>query len=111
MTSTLLLLIVDALLTGAGAVAIRFWAGGASIGFSVGGILLFNIGTLFWLWAMRNGMPLSRGTVVFGMLNLILETSAGLMIFRERLTTVQWVGVVLSIVSLVLIEGKWTTTG
>jgi multidrug transporter EmrE-like cation transporter len=108
---TLWLLIADALLTGTGAVAIRFWADGASIRFSVVGILLFNIGTLFWLWAMRNGMPLSRGTVVFGMLNLILETMAGLMLFGERLTTVQWVGVVLSIVSLVLIEGKWAPTG
>ena len=86
----LLLLIVDALLTGLGAVAIRHWADGASSRFAVFGILLFNVGTLFWLWASRRGMPLSRGTVVFGMLNLVLESLAGIVLFRERLTPIQW---------------------
>lgn len=64
-----------------------------------------NLGTLFWLWSARRGMPLSQETVVFGMLNLVFETLAGILLFRERLAPVQWSGVALSLVAIALIGG------
>jgi drug/metabolite transporter (DMT)-like permease len=101
----LFLLLLDSLLVCSGSVLIRKWAVGSPASLAVVGISLYNLGSVFWLVAMRRGMPLGRAAVVFGMMNLVLAVLAGLAMFKERLTPIQWAGVAFALISVVLVEG------
>ena len=100
----LLLLALDSLLVCSGSLAIRYWATGSSLAMAAAGIVLYNLGSVFWLAAMKRGMPLGRAAVVFGMMNLVLAVAAGFVLFKERLTIFQWAGAVLALLSGVMME-------
>ena len=67
------------------------------------GMFFYTAGTFFWAYALRMG-ELSKLIVIFSVLNLVLAVLAGLFIFNEHLTTTQWVGVGLGLVSVVLLS-------
>jgi drug/metabolite transporter (DMT)-like permease len=100
----LLLLLIDSVLTCAGAICFRYWATSSLLWQVLVGVCLWNLGTGLWLTMMKLGMPLAKGSLAFSLTNLILGTVAGVALFKERLTPVQWAGVCLSVVAVVLIE-------
>ena len=101
----LLLLVFDALFVCLGSVAIRQWALGSSPWLVVAGVSLYNLGSVFWLIAMRRGMPLGRAAVVLGIMSLTLAVAAGAVLFKEKLTLIQWAGVAFALLSVVMVEG------
>ncbi|MEN9647204.1 MAG: Small Multidrug Resistance protein [Candidatus Parcubacteria bacterium] len=71
--------------------------------FWLAGIVLYIIGTAIWALLLRYEQ-LSKAIVIFAVLNIILVVLAGVFIFNESLTTMQKVGIVLGIMSVMLLE-------
>lgn len=67
------------------------------------GVAVYLIGTIFWAFSLRYEF-LSKAGAVFTLLNLILLVLAGVIFFKEDLTILNKIGIVLGIVSIVLIE-------
>ena len=67
------------------------------------GMILYTLGTVFWALSLRFG-DLSKLIIVFSVLNLTLAVVAGVYLFNEHLTWIQWVGVGLGSVSVILLS-------
>lgn len=67
------------------------------------GLLLYFIGSLFWLLSLKYEF-LSKAGSVFMILNLIVVVLGGVLIFKEDLTDWNKIGILLGIVSIILIE-------
>lgn len=58
---------------------------------------------LFWLYALKNGVGLARGAVVFSAGSAILGVISGFLLYKETLTITQTLGVIIGLISLILI--------
>ena len=67
------------------------------------GYILTN---LFWLWALKNDVGLARGAVVFSAGSAVLGVMSGFLIYKETFTTLETIGIILGVVSLILIFWK-----
>lgn len=67
------------------------------------GMFFYTAGTFFWAYSLRFG-DLSKLIVIFSVLNLVLAVIAGIFLFGETLTWIQWVGVALGTVSVILLS-------
>ena len=56
-----------------------------------------------WLWAMRKGISLSKGALIFSIASAILALIVGIGIYKEEIGRFQILGIVLGIISLFLI--------
>ncbi len=68
---------------------------------AIGGYVVANT---FWLFAIRNGSGLTRGAIIFSVGSAILAVAIGLLIYREEISRMEALGVVLGIVALALIS-------
>ena len=66
-------------------------------------ILCYIIGNTFWLYSIRHGAGLARGTDIFVVATAITATFIGVYFFGETLRGMQWVGVIMGLMSLTLI--------
>lgn len=66
-------------------------------------ISLYILSTFIWAISLRHN-DLSKATVIFNTLNVIAVVFAGVLIFKESLTTLNIVGIVLGIISVVLLS-------
>lgn len=66
-------------------------------------ILSYVIANAFWLNAIKNGSGLGKGAIIFSLVSAVMATIIGILVYREVLTKIQLVGVVLGIISLVFI--------
>jgi drug/metabolite transporter (DMT)-like permease len=67
------------------------------------GLAIYFIGTIFWAYSLKFEF-LSRGIVIFTLLNLFLSVLVGVLYFKEELTLTQEIGIILAIISIILIE-------
>ena len=67
------------------------------------GVVLYLIGSIFWLVSLKFG-DLSKVGIVFILLNTVLIVASGVVVFGDRLSGMQWMGVVVGIVALVMIN-------
>jgi multidrug transporter EmrE-like cation transporter len=67
------------------------------------GMVIYTIGTVFWAISLKYDY-LSRAISVFTILNLIIITLAGVLIFKEDLSNINKIGIALGIISVILIE-------
>lgn len=58
---------------------------------------------LFWLYALKHGVGLARGAVLFSAGSAILGVVSGFLIYKEALPLTQVIGIILGLVSFVLI--------
>ena len=63
----------------------------------------YIIGNAFWLLALKNGAELSRGVIIFSVMSEVLAILIGVLLYKEILTPLQWSGIVLGFVSLIMI--------
>lgn len=63
----------------------------------------YIIGNIFWLYSMKHGAGLARGTVLFALGTELMAAALGLFYYREHLSSVQMAGVLLGTVAIVLI--------
>ena len=64
--------------------------------------LLFT--NIFFLYGLVHGAGLARGTVWFGILSSVFAVIIAVIFFREHLTYLQWFGLVLGMISIVLMK-------
>jgi drug/metabolite transporter (DMT)-like permease len=67
---------------------------------ALGGYTLANA---FWLWSIRTGSGLARGSVIYCVVTAIFTSIVGLYFYGEVMNKVQISGIFLGVVSLVLI--------
>ncbi len=79
------------------------WALSGSWIMWTGAILGYIIANVFWLFAIRGGSGLARGAVIFSVASAIIAVLLGVFLYKENVTTIQFFGIGVGIVSLVLI--------
>jgi multidrug transporter EmrE-like cation transporter len=67
------------------------------------GLLVYFIGTVFWAVSLKYEF-LSRAISVFTIMNLIIVSLAGVIIFKEDLSVVNKLGIALGALSIILVE-------
>jgi multidrug transporter EmrE-like cation transporter len=67
------------------------------------GMALYTVGTVIWAFSLKYNY-LSKAITIFTALNLILVVLVGVLFFKEDLTLLQKIGVLLAVISVVLIE-------
>jgi len=68
-----------------------------------GGFIIYSIGALFWAYSLKYEM-LSKAISIFTILNLVIVALIGIIFFKENISMVAKLGIVLGIISIVLIE-------
>jgi len=67
------------------------------------GIIAYLIATTFWAFSLKF-QNLSKAVVIFGVLTVIIGVLVGVLLYKEPLTTLNIVGVILGLASIVLLE-------
>src|ERR1035437_5619303 len=67
---------------------------------SISGYIIANT---FWLYAIKNGSGLARGATIFSVASAIIAILIGLVFYKESITTIQFVGMVVGIIAIILI--------
>ncbi len=70
---------------------------------AVGALLLYVVANIFWLIALKNGVSLATGAVIFSIASEVLAIFIGLLIYHEQISLMQGIGIILGIISLVLL--------
>ena len=67
------------------------------------GMLAYAVGTVFWAVSLKYEF-LSKAVSVFTILNLAAIVLLGVLVFKENLSLINKIGIVLGVVSIILIE-------
>lgn len=70
--------------------------------FWIGAIIAYVIANAFWLFALKYGSGLARGAAIFSVATTIFAIIIGAF-YKESITQIQWVGISIGIVALILI--------
>lgn len=71
--------------------------------YAVAALLSYLVANSFWLFALKNGSGLGRGAVIFSVVSAVIAVLLGVIFYKESLTKLQLIGIILGIVSLVFI--------
>lgn len=66
--------------------------------------IAYMIGTMFWLWSMKNGIGLWRWTIIFGVISTISTLLIAFVWYKETVTTTGLIWIILCAVWLILID-------
>jgi multidrug transporter EmrE-like cation transporter len=69
----------------------------------IGAISAYVLANVFWLVALRSGAGLTKGAIFFSVGSAILAIVIGLVLYKESITTIQFVGVVLGFIAIILL--------
>lgn len=69
----------------------------------VSAILFYIICNTFWLWGIKEGSGLARGSIIFSVASGIIAVVIGLYFYGEETNKFQLAGMLLGVLSLVLI--------
>jgi len=77
--------------------------GNRSIFYAGASLLAYLLANTSWLIALKHGSGLARGAIIFSVASAILASVIGIVFYKEHLSTVQILGILLGIVSIFLI--------
>lgn len=63
----------------------------------------YVLGNIFWLYALKNGLGLGKGALVFAIVTAIIAIIIGIYFYKESVNRIQITGIILGLISLVLI--------
>lgn len=72
--------------------------------FAVLSLVGYVLANIAWLTSLRSGGTLSRGSVIFSALNGVVAVVLGLLVFHERASHYQLIGMALGIVAIVFLS-------
>jgi len=96
-------LIFSALWFAAGEYLSKRWGMQPSWGLAVIVVLVYSVGTFAWLPALLHRNQLAIMGTLWLVLATICTVGVGIFLFHEQLNTLQWAGVGLAIVALILL--------
>ncbi len=67
-------------------------------------LVSYVVANIFWLSAINNGSGLTRGAILFSVGSAVAATLVGLVMYGEKLNSVQIAGVLVGIVAIALIS-------
>ena len=70
---------------------------------AAGALGLYVIANVFWLIALKSGVELATGAIIFSISSEVLAIFIGLLIYHEQISVLQGVGIILGVISLVLL--------
>lgn len=85
----------------------KSWSLNQKIWLAVFALLAYLIANTFWLFALKNGSGLAKGAMIFSLASALIAIFLGYFIYKESINTLQIVGMILGMVSLVLIFGDF----
>lgn len=98
-----LILLVAVVLEVGGDVFFKLWADGDRRLMLILGFALYAAGSLFWAYSLKYH-ELSKAGTVFMVLNIVAIALIGTLAFKEKLSWMNIVGIVLGVAGIVLIE-------
>lgn len=99
----ILLVIVVSLLEVIGDILFKEWTIKDNKYFLLLGIVAYMIATTCWAFSLRF-QSLSKAVVIFGVLTVIIGVLVGVLLYKEPLTNLNIIGIVLGLASIVLLE-------
>lgn len=81
----------------------KYWSINAKGLFLFIGVILYSIGTVIWAYSLKYEY-LSKAITIFTIINLIAVVLVGLLIFKEDISMINKIGLILGIVSVILIQ-------
>ncbi len=66
-------------------------------------LILYSIANVFWLIAIKYGVGLARGGIIFSVACVILALLIGVGYYKETLSVTGWIGLIFGCVSLALL--------
>ncbi|OHA46182.1 MAG: hypothetical protein A2541_00665 [Candidatus Taylorbacteria bacterium RIFOXYD2_FULL_36_9] len=67
------------------------------------GVISYMIATIFWAFSIKY-QNLSKAVVIFAVLTLIIGVLIGVFIYKEELTSLNIIGIILGLASIILLE-------
>lgn len=99
----LILVFIGAVIEVFADIAFKWWNDRNEIHLIIVGVILYLTGTAFWVASLRYESFTKSGTV-FLLLNIILLTMAGLLLFKDNISDINRLGIILGIISIIMIE-------
>lgn len=81
----------------------KYWSNGSRGVFLWSGVALYAIGTIIWASSLKFEL-LSKAITVFTVLNLLVVVLVGALLFKENLSLINKVGIVLGALSVILVQ-------
>ncbi len=72
--------------------------------FAVLSILGYIAANIAWIISLRNGGELGKGAILFGALSGIIAVIIGVLVSREKVSTYQFIGMILGIAAIVFLS-------
>lgn len=94
-----------AIFEAAGDIILKKWASDGKLSIFIFGLLVYLVSTILFALSMKYEF-LSKAIAIVTVLNLLIVVLAGVFIFKENLTLINKIGILLGIISIVLIDLK-----
>ena len=96
-------IILLVLFEGLADIVAKYFAVTNKIYIAIGALILYVVANIFWLIALKDGVGLATGAVIFSIASEFLAILIGLLIYHEQISLLQGIGLILGIISLVLL--------
>jgi uncharacterized membrane protein len=77
--------------------------GNRSFVYAVIALIAYMLANTSWLFALKYGSGLARGAIIFSVTSAILASVIGLIFYKEELSSIQAIGILLGIIAIGLI--------
>ncbi len=75
-----------------------------SVAYLIGVLMCYTSTTLVWLYAVSKGLEIGRGSMLFAIVSTITGLVVGYTLYNESLTTIQTIGLVFGLLSIILLN-------
>ena len=99
----IILVIIVSILEVVGDILFKEWTIKDNKLFLILGIIAYMIATTFWAFSLKF-QTLSKAVVIFGVLTVIIGVIVGVLLYKEPLTILNIIGVILGLTSIILLE-------
>lgn len=79
------------------------WTARSATWLAVTSLFFYLVANSFWLFSLRDGAGLGRGSVIFSVASAAIAIVLGVIFYKEPVSRIQFTGLLLGLVSLVLI--------
>lgn len=101
---TILLCIFGGLLAVCGDVLFKRWALRNAGAFAVAGLVIYALDACVWAYIIRRGVDLSTGSIAWAATGIILSFLAGVVLYHEHPSGLQYLGAGLVFIGLLLVS-------